>query len=439
MVNKFGDDTSLEIGSDIQLVKKVIYNYGKFSDYCSQIMSTYRLGFTPHRLLKKVIAIPIYTYGTKVFSHGSKCSATDDHLKHLDWGHHGQICATEIITDKVLSADDCLVTFGPGDFDDAGNESGNILAIRGEQGISGLEGEQGPIGQKGERGLVGPAGESIDYGQVGILVAKMIPSIFQPEKIIEKLRNEDSICWFRILNKHSDLQMKDKDKVWIWLNNSSNHKNAQSYREDDLSTMAQCSNDEEKFLGKRWFLKLSEDQYNVNQTIMPNCCIFFVYRLKPTSRNNIRFLLGCSSKNLEKPKQHAIGFDLMGLNIADGRGKLTRFTNFPRTNPVSIGEWHVLCVEWCPQERDSDIKNSSVWVNAKKVATFANSIAKSSEHFTIGGMKILDNNSFLNVDIAHFEIYNSRLDDYKKYFLQKNLCSLYNIQADDRTSHGDCI
>ena len=182
MVNKFGDDTSQGFGLRAQAVKKVTLTKGKYGDYCTQIISTYRLGFTPHRLTSGRLATPVYTVAHRVFSHGSVCSGDGSFQHRIDTtdAHIGQVCATEVITDKIVSKDDSLVIFKEITDDDDDDDNMRIMAI---------QGEEGPIGPQGPPGPQGAQGPPTDYGYVGIVVAKMLPSQFKPDTIVKNLRD----------------------------------------------------------------------------------------------------------------------------------------------------------------------------------------------------------------------------------------------------------
>ena len=52
--------------------------------------------------------------------------------------------------------------------------------------------------------------------------------------------------------------------------------------------------------------------------------------------------------------------------------------------------------------------------------------------FIIGGMTMKDIQTWWQGDIAHFEVYNSKLHDYEKYFIQRHLCAAYGVVADDQ-------
>ena len=454
MVNKFGDDTSYPqgFGIAVQIVKKVEITEGKFVDYCNKIIATYRLGFTPYRLISTT-TIPVYTYAGKVFSHGSKCcEQRDDAFQHIreDDDHIGQVCATETITDKPVTKDDTLVVFERSDIDD--EHGAHVAAIQGEEGEMGPEGPHGPQGSVGPHGPSGPIGHvgsrgprgpadprGTDYGYVGILVAKMLPALFKPETIVNTLRVEKSQCWFRITNLLNDLVTIDESNhVWKWKNDSGKGRlsglDAESSSKEEPDWMARYCEDGEK-IKNRWFLKFQKNaQYKVDLQLTSSCCIFLVYRLASSPSLNNRYLLGCNETNKVKPKHPAIGFQTSSLNIPDGRGKLIHFDTFHKTSsPLTPSIWHVLCVEWIHQDEEDMIKRSSVWVNAKKSDSFASyMISPSPQQFVIGGMTMKDVETWWQGDIAHLEVYNnSKLADYEKYFIQRNLCTTYGITADD--------
>jgi hypothetical protein len=185
MVNKFGDDTGGRFGgasgSDVQFVKKVTHKHGRtFGKYCTEITSSYQIGFSPYRHQQSNgVTVPVYTYANKVYSHGSMCSDRSyDSFQHSSADHHGQVCANEIITDHPLSSDDYLVTFKHVDYEDLNDDDssgGDILALKGESGDVGPQGESGPQGEQG------PA----DYSKVERLVTRMLPSLFKPTEFIK--------------------------------------------------------------------------------------------------------------------------------------------------------------------------------------------------------------------------------------------------------------
>ena len=477
MVNKFGDDTSYPqgFGISVQIVKKVTITVGKFVDYCNKIIATYRLGFTPYRLTPE-ITIPVYTYDGKVFSHGSKCCKENEHrgsFQHVrdDDDHIGQVCATETITDKLVTKDDTLVVFERADIDDDG---AHVAAIQGDEGETGSEGPAGPDGAvgpegparpdgpkgpagsdgpdapagstgpggpkgpTGSRGPKGPVGShgSVDYGYVGIVVAKMLPKIFNLQTIVNDLHMRKSVCWFRIRIPLDNLEIVDeRNHVWKWKNEAKyglSGINAESSSKQEPNWMARyCENSEKIY--SRWFLKFRKNaQYKVDLQLSPTCCIFIVYRLTASSILRNRYLMGCNEANRVKPKHPAIGFELgLALNITNGRGQVDRFETFQKTNPVVPAIWHVMCVEWVYQEQ-KNTKESSVWVNAKKSQSFTSYMINPAPQFIIGGMTMKDIETWWQGDIAHFEVYNSKLQDYEKYFIQRYLCTTYGVPADDQ-------
>lgn len=454
MVNKFGDDTSYPqgFGLHVQIVKKVTITEGKFIDYCNRIIASYRLGYTPYRwVTSQVAAIPVYTYNGKVFSHGSMC-CDDEHFgafQHKRYGNHvGQVCATETISTTDVTKENSLVVFETADIHD---DDAHVTAVQGDEGPRGLvgpvgpkgpEGQQGPLGPRGIQGLKGPQGVEgrqglpgpLDYGYVGILIAKMMPSQFKPTEIVYKLRSEKSNCWFRIATPMNDLIFADERlDIWKWKNNSKHGLSgidAESSSLSEPNSMARCCEDKEK-LRKRWYLKFQANnaQYTIDLKLEINCCIFLVYRRQKLSPRT-SYVIACDT---DYSKYHAIGFgDDSSLNI--GRGaRLLRLKDFGKTDPVDPSVWHVLCVEWVQQAKTDMVKNSSVWVNAKKVVTFKSYLRKPSlKPFILGGIKMEDRYMYWVGDIAHMEVYNnSNLKDYEKYFIQRDLCTTYGITADD--------
>lgn len=458
MVNKFGDDTSYPqgFGISVQIVKKVTITVGKFADYCNNIIATYRLGFTPYRLTPE-ITIPVYTYDGKVFSHGSKCCEENEHpgsFQHVrdDDNHIGQVCATETITDKLVTKDDTLVVFERADIDEDG---AHVAAIQGDEGETGAEGPAGPDGAVGPTGSAGPTGPvgpkgptgsrgskgsvgshgNVDYGYVEIVVAKMLPKLFNLQTIVNDLRKK-SAGWFRITDPQNNLVTIDENNhVWKWKNEAKHGlsgKDAESSSKQEIYWMARYCENSEK-INSRWFLKFRKNaQYKVDLQLNPTCCIFIVYRLTVSSIMRNRYLMGCNESNRLKPKHPAIGFELgLALNITNGRGQLDHFETFQKTNPAVPAIWHVMCVEWVYQER-KNTKESSVWVNAKKSQSFTSYMINPTPQFIIGGMTMKDIETWWQGDIAHFEVYNSKLHDYEKYFIQRHLCAAYGVVADDQ-------
>ena len=461
MVNKFGDDTSFFPSrgqANIQIIKKVEITKGKFSDYCSRIIATYRLGFTPYKLTP-ILAIPVFAYNNKVFSHGSMCC--DDSIsgafQHIRYGNHvGQVCATETISENPVTKDNSLVVFERVD-NDHHHGGGEAVAIQGEEGEIGPQGERGPpgpLGPKGNRGIQGPEGPEglpgskgdsgppgfVDYGYVGILITKMIPSLFKPAAIVKQLRIGKSKCWFRIADHLNDVVSVDAWNIWKWKNKSPvgvlHDIDAVSSSRDETSWMARICSTSEKITNSRWFLKFRKNaQYKVDLALNPECCIFLVYRLAHSSTIN-RYVLGCGEDDRIAPARQAIGFQSTSLNISNGKGQLLPFNSFQKTNPLTTSIWHVLCVEWVAQEKDKDKQEeatSSIWINAKKIEMFGSSFKKQPKQhsFIFGGMTMKDMRTWWNGDIAHLEVYNSKLQDYEKYLIQRELCSQYGINADD--------
>ena len=437
MVNKFGDDTSYPqgFGIAVQIVKKVTITEGKFVDYCSKIIATYRLGFTPYRLTPQV-SIPVYTYDGKVFSHGSKCCEEEvhrgsfQHVRTVD-SHIGQVCATETITDKPVTKDDTLVVFERADIDD---EGAHVAAIQGDEGETGAEGPRGPLGPHGPTGPIGPIGskgDDPDYGYVEIIVARMLPTLFKPDQIVNNLRMHKAKCWFRIRNKRELVIVGGgRNEVSKWQNDAKQGM-ASPDAVHSSTEMARCCDEGEK-IKDRWFLKfIKSAQYKVDLALTPICCIFVVYRLSATSSPTGRYLMGCNETNKVKPKHPAIEFKAKSLNVPNGKGGSIKFDTFRKTNPLTPSVWHVLCVEWFHQGRKVYEKMSSVWVNAKKCGSFACYMINPTQRFVIGGMTTKDVETWWQGDIAHFEVYSSKLADYEKYFIQRDLCTTYGITADD--------
>ena len=138
MVNKFGDDTlypshgsSGTINAAILVIKKIVITQGKFSDYCNQIISTCKLGFTPYRITSQGAALPVFTYNGRVYSQGSVCcdDVADRAFQHVTsvYHHIGQLCATETITDRAVTKDNSLVIFKRVDDDESG---GYVIALQ---------------------------------------------------------------------------------------------------------------------------------------------------------------------------------------------------------------------------------------------------------------------------------------------------------------------
>ena len=165
MVNKFGDRGGSG-GAYFHPIKKVVHTEGKFGDYTEDIIETYRLGLTPYRGTS-IITIPVFEYVSSVFSHGGQCcdySAGSIKFKHRisSLNHTGQVCATERITDIVLSENDYLVTFKKADQADT-----EVIAFKGDTGPRGGQGENGPQGKTGPPGDRGPQGDRGRKGDVG--------------------------------------------------------------------------------------------------------------------------------------------------------------------------------------------------------------------------------------------------------------------------------
>ena len=164
-------------------------------------------------------------------------------------------------------------------------------------------------------------------------------------------------------------------------------------------------------------------QYKIQLKLEPTCYIFIVYRVIHGT-NEIAYLLGCADDDRNNPSHHAIGFQNKTLHISNGMGGLLNYTSFPKTNPTDRSIWHVLCVEWSPEQ-------SSVWVNTKKVHSFTSNFKDQSTYFILAGMIMNDLRTWWYGSLAHVELYNSQLKDFEKYFIQKSLCATYDIPVDD--------
>ena len=267
----------------------------------------------------------------------------------------------------------------------------------------------------------------------------MIPSLFKPEAIVKQLRIGKSKCWLSIVDRLNDVVYVDALRVWKWKTKSvagaAHDNDAVSSGREETSWMAHICSASEKIGDSRWFLKFRKNaQYKVDYPLKSECCIFLVYRLAHSSPIN-RYFLGCDEDDRDAPERQAIGFQSTSLNISNGKGQLLPFNSFQKTNPLTPSIWHVLCVEWVAQEQQEDEKTSSIWVNAKKITMFGSSFDKKQpkqpSHFIFGGMTMKDIRTWWQGDLAHLEVYNSKLQDYEKYLMQRELCSQYGVSADD--------
>ena len=364
MVNKFGDDTPDGFGLSVDLIKKIQIIKGKFGDYCNEIITSYRLGFTPYRKTQH-LTIPVYVYNDRVFSHGGLCCSKDDHFQHRIGDHIGQVCAAETITDKIISKDgDILVIFKRGDIN-----NNNVIAIKGDDGEMGGQGPPGARGSKGE------------VGKDGLLT---LVDWFSPQ-VVKWYREIEKVAFY--FDDEKSGFIVDGDKKKIGLKNHSTGENAMAkYKVEQLIEIPTFDT---------FALRFSKSLYriqNINWALSGHMKAILVISFKIDKfPNDFEYI--CGTENKER------GLSLKGANLQIWRNK----DQCINTTYI-LGKWNIVYVEW-----NTNGSLSYYSVNGKEGTFKTEPVVNEPEILYLGASK--GGKNFFDGCLSVFDLYSNMRED----------------------------